>query len=634
MAGRTVTTILKLNDQMSGKLKKIQKVSTATSKDVQSKAMLIGKKFQAAGEKVSNVGKAMTVGITGPIAGVAAASMAAWKEVDEGMDTVIKKTGATGEELKGLQKSVENIATSIPTSFAEAGEAVGEVNTRFGITGDELEDLTKKFIEFSSLNGTDLTTTIDSMQSAMEAFGVSAEDAGDFLDTVNAAAQQTGVDVNTLTEDMKKNAVAMKEMGYNASDSALFLANLDKNGVDTGAAMTALKKGLVEATKNGQSMGDAMAELQSKIKNAPSDTEAYAAAMEMFGNRSGAAIADAVREGRLSLDELNTSLSDFSGNVEKTFNEAKDPTDDFQQNLNKVKLIGADIGNTVMPVIATAMEKVSEVLNKVKGAWDGLSEQQKQTILKVAGILAILGPALMIAGKIISVIGTIISVVGVIIPKIMMIIGLIGKVISVLKIIIMVVSVITGLPAIAVVAIAAAVVAAIALIIKFRKQIADFFIAIFNKIVEFGGKVKAKITDFKETAVSKFKEIGEGIKQALVAPFEWITGKIDAFKEGVGSVVDKVKGAAGSVRDKVTGNNATGTSYWKGGRTWVGEHGPEVVDLPKGSKVYPHTKSANMGQAPNINLSINIQGNVIGNEDFANMISEKVCGNLSVALAN
>jgi TP901 family phage tail tape measure protein len=36
------------------------------------------------------------------------------------------------------------------------------------------------------------------------------------------------------------------------------------------------------------------------------------------------------------------------------------------------------------------------------------------------------------------------------------------------------------------------------------------------------------------------------------------------------------------------GRNATGTDNWRGGLTWVGERGMELVDLPAGSKVYPN----------------------------------------------
>ena len=37
----------------------------------------------------------------------------------------------------------------------------------------------------------------------------------------------------------------------------------------------------------------------------------------------------------------------------------------------------------------------------------------------------------------------------------------------------------------------------------------------------------------------------------------------------------------------VTGRNASGTDSWSGGSTWVGEEGPELVSLPRGSSITP-----------------------------------------------
>lgn len=36
------------------------------------------------------------------------------------------------------------------------------------------------------------------------------------------------------------------------------------------------------------------------------------------------------------------------------------------------------------------------------------------------------------------------------------------------------------------------------------------------------------------------------------------------------------------------GYSANGTDYWRGGMTWVGERGPELVNLPRGSQVIPN----------------------------------------------
>lgn len=50
-------------------------------------------------------------------------------------------------------------------------------------------------------------------------------------------------------------------------------------------------------------------------------------------------------------------------------------------------------------------------------------------------------------------------------------------------------------------------------------------------------------------------------------------------------------------------HNARGTDYWRGGLTWVGEEGPELVNLPTGAGVTPAGKSARMGGgAPTLHI--------------------------------
>ena len=52
------------------------------------------------------------------------------------------------------------------------------------------------------------------------------------------------------------------------------------------------------------------------------------------------------------------------------------------------------------------------------------------------------------------------------------------------------------------------------------------------------------------------------------------------------------------------GVNAGGTVNWRGGLTWVGESGPELVALPRGSQVYSNQESRNMGGDQYITINV------------------------------
>ncbi|MFT8347736.1 hypothetical protein [Clostridium saccharoperbutylacetonicum] len=82
-------------------------------------------------------------------------------------------------------------------------------------------------------------------------------------------------------------------------------------------------------------------------------------------------------------------------------------------------------------------------------------------------------------------------------------------------------------------------------------------------------------------------------------------------------------------------NNATGTNYWRGGRTWVGEHGPELINLPGGSKVYTNSQSRQMsnGQSQVI-INFNVSGNMIGEEEFFNRCGQHVFNQVQLSMVN
>ena len=106
----------------------------------------------------------------------------------------------------------------------------------------------------------------------------------------------------------------------------------------------------------------------------------------------------------------------------------------------------------------------------------------------------------------------------------------------------------------------------------------------------------------------------EGIKTIFTGIFDGITGIFDNFINAVSSGLDRIMGkadtassrAAEAARDHygagevsasqgmaaIRGEgNALGTDYWTGGLSWVHEQGPELIDLPNGTRVIPHSSS-------------------------------------------
>ena len=109
------------------------------------------------------------------------------------------------------------------------------------------------------------------------------------------------------------------------------------------------------------------------------------------------------------------------------------------------------------------------------------------------------------------------------------------------------------------------------------------------------------ISPIMDIAVNVFKLIFNVVQKVFPGVQKIIQTVWDIIKpivEGVGWVLEKIGSGIGWLADKLggggggsVGSNAEGTNNWRGGPTWVGERGPELVDLPRGSRVLPNKES-------------------------------------------
>lgn len=372
----------------------------------------VGKSMQDAGKKMQKVGASFTKYVSAPISALGTLSIAAFNEVDEGLDIVTVKTGATGEALKSLQGSVKTLATQIPTDFSTAGEAIGEVNTRFDLTGKELETLSGKFVKFAALNDEDVSSSVDGVQKIMAAFGVETKDAGRVLDALNKTGQNTGISMSTLESSMLKNSAALQNMGMDAYDAAQFIGQVETSGANTETVMQGMSKALQNASEDGKTLPQALGEFQTVMQSSASEQEKLNAAMELFGKKAGPAIYEACKQGSLSFESLSSDAETYLGSVEETFENTLDAPDQLKVSLNNLKVAGEQMGASLLRIAEPAIQKVGEGAEKARQWFEGLTEEQQDMVGYIVGALAVGGPAVMACGNLVTAAGEIVEAFG------------------------------------------------------------------------------------------------------------------------------------------------------------------------------------------------------------------------------
>ena len=171
-------------------------------------------------------------------------------------------------------------------------------------------------------------------------------------------------------------------------------------------------------------------------------------------------------------------------------------------------------------------------------------------------------------------------------------------------------------------------------------------IAAISLLVANWDKVKAKAGELWDGIKTVFGGIKDSIvgafnsaKEAVGSFFSWIGDKLSALDGAIesvpviGSIYRGIKGAGSWVIDKVTGH-ATGTSYFPGGWTRVNERGGEIMRLPGGTQIIPHDVSRRMAGGTTVQVYVTVQGNVIGNQAYAESLGETIAQKLLRALRN
>lgn len=129
---------------------------------------------------------------------------------------------------------------------------------------------------------------------------------------------------------------------------------------------------------------------------------------------------------------------------------------------------------------------------------------------------------------------------------------------------------------------------------KVKKIIKDAFDAIFDAV---------------DVVVDVFKDVTDAVKKAI----DWLTFWDDKKVKKKTIEVEEKRTSKGSI-DK----NATGTNYFGGGATLVGERGPELVTLPRGSKIDPANATRNkLGNGGNTTINVYSQKAVFDEKELS-----------------
>ena len=520
-------------------------------------AELARQKFDEYAEKAGKVGQAVqTAGqhmmkVTTAIGGVAAASVTVAANFEQQMSKVQAISGATAEDTDRLTESARQWGRDTKYSATEAGEAFEYMALAGWKTDDMLEGI-GGILNLAAASAMDLGTASDIVTDYLTAFGLSAKDAGKFADEMAYAMSHSNTTTEALGEAYKNCAATAASMGYSVEETTAVLMTMANAGVKGGEAGTALNaimtrlatdtKGCAtELSKYGVEVYDAQGNMNSLssiltgvrgVWNNLTDEQQANLAKTIAGTNQFSAL-QTIMSG-LSDEAITSgmSFSDYSEALQNCDGTASDMAATMQDNLlgrltqlkSKLEDVGITIGNSLMPFMEKAVAKIGELADK----FASLSPQQQETILKIAGVVAALGPLLTITGKAITVSGQISKGVGKVVGKLAEMGTTAGGATGGMSVLKGALTAITSPVGIAIAAIAGIT----AVVVTLWKTNEDFR----NKITEIWNRIKSVFTEFGQHITDKLNSLGfdfENFGEVVKAIWEGFCNVLAPIIEGV-----------------------------------------------------------------------------------------------------
>ena len=543
-------------------------------------------------------------------------------------------TGMAGwtaqENIEGL-KGILDLASASGTDLALTSDIVTDAISAFGYTA------------------ADSARFADTMTAACTSANVSVETLGESYKYCGALAGTMGYELDQVTTAL----AVMGNNGIKGSQAGTALRSAISN---LAAPTKQMKEGMDALGISLKNQDGSMKTFEEVIDNVRTsfsglgEAEQAAYAKQIFGKQAMAGMLAIINTSAEEYDALAASIDNSGGAADKA---AKTQLDNLNGQLTLLKSAteGTAIafGNRMLPYLKQAVTWVQGLMDKI----NGLSDAQMDNIIKWAGIAAAAGPAIMIFGKIVSGVGKGIQifnrlgiaikaaggVMGLLTSPVMIVIGVIAALIAIVLIVrnhmdvfrnslsalspvfnsikahiqsiiakfqaIMpalqpVISFIADACGTVITAAVGGLVGFIASSIDTMLAVIDSIMTVLQGVIDF---VTGVFTGNWELAWNGVAQIFDGIISGIEGTFKGvINGLISAINGFLGGlngiqIPDWVPVVGGKTFNMpLIPTLGVGTEYWPGGLAQVHERGGEIIDLPRGSRVYPHDESLSMAR--------------------------------------
>ena len=244
------------------------------------------------------------------------------REFEKNMANVGAISGATGNELKALEKNAKDLGSSTVFTASQVSELQTEF-AKLGFTSSEITGVTKDTLALASATGSDLATSASVAGQTLRAFGLDVSQTSEVTDTMASSFSQSALDMDKFANSMTYVAPIAKQVGVNVQSTTAILGTLANAGIDGSMAGTALRRIFLELSNESSKLSKRIGfpvksteDLQKAFKQLSKEGLTTAEMTNLVGQRAVSAFG-ILLDGVESTDKLTKSFNEAGGEAQR-----------------------------------------------------------------------------------------------------------------------------------------------------------------------------------------------------------------------------------------------------------------------------------------------------------------------------
>lgn len=372
----------------------------------------------SAGKALQGVGAGLTAGITVPVMALGKQAIELGSNFSSAMSKVKGLSGATEEEFKQLSETAREMGASTIYSATDAADALGYMALA-GWDANQSMSALPGVLNLAAASGMDLAQASDMVTDYLSAFGESADQAGRMADVLAYAQGNSNTSTEQLGDAFKNCAANANAFGLDIEQTTALLGKLSDQGLkgsEAGTALTATFRDITQKMKNGaiqigdtsikvqdangnfRSMTDILADVASAT-NGMGDAQKSAALMGTFTSDSIKALNILLQSGSGNIKEFEDALRNCDGTAEEM---ADTMNDNLKGDIAELESAFEEACLTIYDKLEPALRLIVQAVTNLVNWFSKLPAPVLGFIMALAGVLAVVGPILLIVGTFMS----------------------------------------------------------------------------------------------------------------------------------------------------------------------------------------------------------------------------------------